>query len=78
MSHGASQRGAYRGMRSDPTGTTAASATIAGVRSGIVLDPVLVAALRAVAARADVAHRVLAILEPGGEPIAPPAVPSRR
>ena len=39
--------------------------TIVGVRSGTVLDPKLVAELRAVAARTDVAQRVLAILEPG-------------
>jgi hypothetical protein len=30
-----------------------------------VLDPELVAELRAVAARTDIAHRVLMILEPG-------------
>jgi hypothetical protein len=39
--------------------------TIVGLRSGTMLDPTLVAELRAVAARADIAHRVLTILEPG-------------
>jgi hypothetical protein len=38
---------------------------IVGLRSGTVLDPELVAELRAVAARTDIAHRVLMILEPG-------------
>ncbi len=35
-----------------------------GVRSGTLLDPELVAELRAVAARTDVAQRALTILEP--------------
>jgi hypothetical protein len=65
-------------MSADLTGTTAAGAALVGVRSGIVLDLDLMAALRVVAARAEVAHRVLALLEPGGEPTAPPAPPSRR
>jgi hypothetical protein len=41
---------------------------IVGLRSGTVLDPELVAKLRAVAARTDIAHRVLTILEPGQGP----------
>lgn len=44
---------------------------IVGVRSGIALDPELVAELRAVAARTDIAHRVLTILEPGQGPKSP-------
>ena len=39
------------------------SPRIVGLRSGTVLDPKLVAELQAVAARADIAHRVLTILE---------------
>lgn len=39
--------------------------TIVGVRSGTVLDPELVSDLRALAARTDIAQRVLTILEPG-------------
>lgn len=35
-----------------------------GVRVGTLLDPDLVAKLRVVAARTDIAHRVLTILEP--------------
>jgi hypothetical protein len=51
-------------MRADPTPTTAGDARLVGVHSGIVLDLELVATLRAVAARADVAQRVLSIVEP--------------
>jgi putative aminopeptidase FrvX len=47
--------------------------TIVGVRSGTVLDPKLVAELRAVAARTDIAQRVLTILEPGQGPKSPVA-----
>ena len=47
--------------------------TIVGVRSGTVLDPELVAELRAVAARIDVAQRVLTILEPVQAPTSPAA-----
>jgi len=41
------------------------SSSIVGVRSGTVLDPKLVATFRAAAARTDIAHRVLMILESG-------------
>jgi D-serine deaminase-like pyridoxal phosphate-dependent protein len=41
------------------------SSSIVGVRSGTVLDPNRVAMFRAVAARTDIAHRVLVILESG-------------
>jgi hypothetical protein len=51
-------------------------ARIVGLRSGTVLDPKLVADLRAVAARTDIAQRVLTILEPGARPMS--AVASRR
>ena len=51
-------------MRADPTPTTAGGARLVGVRSGIVLDPELVATLRAVAAPAEIAQRVLSIVEP--------------
>jgi hypothetical protein len=51
-------------MRADSASSSAETAAIVGVRSGTVLDPKLVAALRAVAARSEVVHRVLAILEP--------------
>lgn len=78
LSHGLRQRGAYRDMRADTSRTPADGPALVGPLAGTVLDPDLVAALRAVAARVDVAHRVLAILEPGGEPIASPAVPTRR
>lgn len=40
---------------------------IVGVRSGTVLDPKLMSELRAVAARTEIAQRVLTILEPGIE-----------
>lgn len=42
--------------------------TIVGVRSGTVLDPKLVAELRAIAGRTDIAQRVLTILEPSQGP----------
>jgi hypothetical protein len=67
----AAQRGAYRDMRADSTSRSTDRPTIVGVRSGAVLDPKLVAALRAVAARTDIAHRVLTILEPGQGPKSP-------
>src|SRR5690606_3454438 len=47
--------------------------TIIGVRSGTLLDPELVAELRAVAGRTDIAQRVLTILEPGQGPTSPAA-----
>ncbi|MFZ1491668.1 MAG: hypothetical protein WAS51_17145 [Ilumatobacteraceae bacterium] len=47
--------------------------TIVGLRSGTLLDPKLVAELRAVAARTDIAQRVLTILEPGQGPKSPAA-----
>jgi hypothetical protein len=65
LSQIAAQRGAYRDMRADSVSTSTERPRIVGVRSGTVLDPKLVAALRAVAARTDIAHRVLTILEPG-------------
>jgi hypothetical protein len=49
------------------------SPTIVGRRSGTVLDPKLVAELRAVAARTDIAQRVLTILESGQGPKRPAA-----
>lgn len=45
--------------------------SIVGLRSGTVLDPNLVAELRAVAGRTDIAQRVLTILEPSQEPPSP-------
>jgi len=68
LSQIAAQRGAYRDMRVDSTPRPAESPTIVGVRSGTVLDPKLVAELRAVAGRTDIAQRVLTILEPGQGP----------
>ncbi len=50
-----------------------AGLTIVGLRSGTVLDPKLVAELRAVAARTDIAQRVLTILEPSQGPMSPAA-----
>jgi hypothetical protein len=52
-------------MRADSTSRPTERPTIVGLRSGTVLDPKLVAALRAVAGRTDIAQRVLTILEPG-------------
>ncbi|MGE0881350.1 MAG: hypothetical protein AB7L13_24385 [Acidimicrobiia bacterium] len=46
---------------------------IVGLRSGTMLDPKLVAELRAVARRTDIAQRVLTILEPGQGPKSPAA-----
>lgn len=46
---------------------------IVGLRSGTMLDPKLVAELRAVAGRTDIAQRVLTILEPGQGPKSPAA-----
>ena len=51
--------------------------TLAG-RQCIVLDPRLVATFRAVAARADIAQRVLTILEPGQGSMAPAAAGRHR
>ena len=73
LSQIAAQRGAYRDMRADSTSRPTDGQTIVGLRSGTMLDPKLVAALRAVAARTDVAHRVLTILEPGQGPKSPAA-----
>jgi hypothetical protein len=58
------------GTATDPTQAQRSTErpTIVGLRSGTVLDPELVAELRAVAARTDVAQRVLTILEPGQGP----------
>jgi hypothetical protein len=61
----AAQRGAFIDMRTDSTPRSTERLTIVGLRSGTALDPKLVAALRVVAARTDVAHRVMTILEPG-------------
>lgn len=47
--------------------------TIVGPRSGTVLDPELVAELGALAARIDIAQRVLTILEPVQGPKSPAA-----
>lgn len=52
--------------------------TIVGPRSGTVLDPQLVAELRTVAARVDIAQRVLTILEPGHGPTSPSAAGRHR
>lgn len=68
LSQIAVQRGAYRYMRADSASRSTERPTIVGVRSGTVLDPQLVAELRAVAARTDIAQRVLTILEPGQGP----------
>lgn len=65
LSQIATQRGAYRDMRADSTSRPTERPTIVGLRSGTVLDPKLVAEFRAVAARTDIAHRVLMILESG-------------
>lgn len=58
------QQGAYKDMRADSSSRPTKRPTIVGPRSGTVLDPELVSELRAVAARADIAQRVLTILEP--------------
>ena len=73
LSQIAAQRGAYRDMRADSAPQSTERPTIVGLRSGTVLDPKLVAALRAVAARTDIAQRVLTILEPGQGPKSPAA-----
>lgn len=65
LSQIAAQRGAYKDMRADSTSGPTDGPTIVGLRSGTLLDPKLVAELRAVAARTDIAQRVLTILEPG-------------
>lgn len=77
LSQIAAQRGAYRDMRADSISRPTDGQTIVGLRSGTVLDPKLVAALRAVAARTDIAHRVLTILEPGQGPKPPVAAGPR-
>lgn len=71
------QRGAYRDMRADSTSRPTDGPTIVGLRSGTLLDPELVADLRTVAARTDVAQRVLTILEPGQGPASPVAAGRR-
>jgi len=73
----AAWRGAFIDMRADSTSRPTEVPTVVGVRSGTALDPKLVAELRAVAARTDIAHRVLAILDPAQLPGAPAAA-SRR
>lgn len=71
LSQIAVQRGAYKDMPADSTSRPTDGRTIVGVRSGTLLDPELVAELRAVAARTDIAHRVLTILEPSQGPKSP-------
>ena len=71
LSQIAAQRGAYKDMRADSTSRPTDSSSIVGVRSGTVLDPKLVAELRAVAGRTDIAQRVLTILEPSQGPASP-------
>lgn len=73
LSQIAAQQGAYKDMRADSTSRPTEKPTIVGPRSGTVLDPKLVAELRTVAARVDIAHRVLTILEPGKGPGLPAA-----
>jgi hypothetical protein len=63
-------------MRADSASRSTERPTIVGVRSGTVLDPKLVAEFRTVAARTDIAQRVLTIIEPGQEP-KPPAAAGR-
>lgn len=58
-------------MRADSNSVPSERPTTVGLRSGTVLDPKLVAELRAVAARTDIAQRVLTILEPGQGPSSP-------
>ena len=65
-------------MRAISTSVSSERSAIVGVRSGIVLNPKLVAELRAVAARPDIAQRVLAILEPGQRPGVRPVLPFER
>ncbi|WP_162941492.1 hypothetical protein [Desertimonas flava] len=65
-------------MRADSSSRPTEGPTIVGVRSGIVLDPRLVATFRAVAARTDIAQRVLTILEPGQGSMAPAAAGRHR
>ncbi|MEZ5231043.1 MAG: hypothetical protein R2710_31500 [Acidimicrobiales bacterium] len=52
--------------------------SIVGARSGTALDPKLVAELLAVAARTDIAQRVLTILEPGNGQTSPAATGQHR
>jgi hypothetical protein len=52
-------------MRADSTSSPTDGPTIVGLRSGTLLDSKLVVTFRAVAARTDIAHRVLTILESG-------------
>jgi len=73
LSQIAAQRGAYKDMRADSTSRPTDGPTIVGLRSGTLLDPKLVAELRAVAGRTDIAQRVLTILEPGQVPKSPAA-----
>ena len=60
-------------MRADSAPRSTERPTIVGARSGTVLDQKLVAELLAVAARTDIAQRVLTILEPGQVPGSPAA-----
>jgi putative aminopeptidase FrvX len=64
-------------MRADSASRSTEGPTVVGVRSGTLLDPELVAELRAVAARNDIAQRVLTILEPGHGPKSPAAAGRR-
>jgi hypothetical protein len=77
LSQIAAQRGAFKDMRADSTSRPTDGPTIVGLRSGTVLDPKLVAELRAVAGRTDIAQRVLTILEPGHGPNSPAAAGQR-
>jgi hypothetical protein len=71
LSQIAAQRGVYKDMRADSTSRPTDGPTIVGLRSGTLLDPKLVAELRAVAGRTDIAQRVLTILEPSQAPASP-------
>ena len=64
-------------MRADSNSVPTERPTIVGLRPGTVLDPKLVAELRTVAGRTDIAHRVLTILEPVQAPTSPAAAVRR-
>jgi hypothetical protein len=69
--------GAGTSADASQAGWSTDGARIVGLRSGTLLDPELVAELRAVAARTDIAHRVLTILEPG-QNLRPPVAAGRQ
>ncbi|TEX47988.1 MAG: hypothetical protein B7C54_01575 [Acidimicrobiales bacterium mtb01] len=71
LSRIAAQRGAFKDMRADSTSRPTDGPTIVGLRSGTLLDPKLLAELRAVSGRTDIAQRVLMILEPSQGPASP-------